>query len=287
MAIDLKNEVRPRLDDKTVDIVHGLNKRSRYQLNNGVYTIKRFQIDQEDLQRHPALLPQFKEGMTWFEYRLWQDQSVDARVGRFVYDDQHPLIFSRDQLPKPVLDREPSRKEVVPVDINMGAKIIRFYMDLLPTICKPGENPDKYGETASEDSSNLRCLYERICGLGPYVAQSKIDQDVSLLYENLSDKLLRDRLRDPEREQRVIDKSIKINLENVAIGQIIDTNYQPLVTQAIIERVFREIIEITLDVEIVYIKYVQEQKGIDFKLTTGAWGQEPRKLGNGSKGWVA
>ena len=270
MTIDLVNDIRPKLDELAEEIIISLKRRSRFLLNEPVYR------------------QEFKKtGKTWFEYRLFKDQDTDSEFGRYVFDDQHPMLFSRDELAEPA-ERKPSENEVVPVDIDMGDKIVAFYREILPQICQVGYNNDTYGETVLQDSLNIRTLYERVCGIGPYVAQSKIQDDPSLL--DIVDELeLREKLVYPDREEFVMAKGValaeKYGLPNPEVGRWI----------------FRRIIDLTLDVEVAYINHVQEQTAAekedidvipvvrisrpDYPQTPPGFGQEPKKESNGSKGW--
>ena len=281
MKLSLKKDIRPRLDEMAEEIIIGLKKRSRFLLNKPVYE-ERFPIDPKELQEYPALSRQFPNGMTRFEDRLWRDQSTDSIHRRFLYDNQHPVLFSRDQLPEARYDGGLRKNEVAPVDINMGDKILEFYHEILPQICQPGQDSDTYGEAVLEDSLNIRKLYERICGLGPYVAQAKIQDDPSLL-EITDETVLRDKLTDPKRERDVMAKGLRL------------ARKYKLPNPSVAKDIFRQIIDLTLDVEVAYIRYLQEEDHQnegntptlrkEYPRVAPGWGQEPKKERNGSRGW--
>jgi chorismate mutase len=152
----------------------------------------------------------------------------------------------RDELAKPI-ERDPSRKELEPVDIDIGDKILTFYHEILPVICQKDYNKNERGETVLQDSLNLRKLYERICGVGPYVAQSKIQDDLSLL-EITNEAELRKALVYPQRERDVMAKGLRL------------ARKYKLPNPRIAKDIFRRIIDLTLDVEVAYIQHVQKQK---------------------------
>jgi hypothetical protein len=227
MTIDL-SDIRIRLDQKAEEIISGLKDRSRYPLNEGVF------------------LEEFKDGKTWFEHRLFLDQCADSEFGRYEFDDQHPLLFSRNELTTIHKKRNPPKSDLLGIDIDMFQKILEFYKEIVSRICKPGENPSTYGETAKRDVLNILCLYERICGIGPYVAQSKIQKAPSLL-EMEDQKEIQEKLTYLKREEEVMTKGEKIaeryELPNPEVGRDI----------------FRKIIDLTLEVEIKYIEEVRKE----------------------------
>ncbi|MEK6959289.1 MAG: hypothetical protein AABW59_04565, partial [archaeon] len=75
-AIDIA-ELRIKIDQLSEKIMSGLKTRSRLPLNEGTFS------------------KEFSEGMTWFMYRLKKDQDLDSEFGRFLYYDQHTLVFEK------------------------------------------------------------------------------------------------------------------------------------------------------------------------------------------------
>lgn len=221
MAIDL-NDIRIRLNQQTEKIISGFKDRSRYLLNNGIYT------------------HQFYNGRTWFEHRLFRDQCTDSEFGRYEFDDQRPILFRKEDLTRPVVKRDHPKGDLISVDIQIGRKVVDLYRKVLPHICKSGEDVLSYGETAKTDSSNVLSLHERICGLGPFVAESKLQKDPSISFVLDVDEL-RARLVDLKREEEVIENAVSIAKSYGLPGA------------EIMRLLFRGIIDLTLEVEIRYI----------------------------------
>jgi chorismate mutase len=251
MRIDL-NDIRVRLDQQTERIISGLKDRSRYLSNHGVFD------------------KPFAEGLSWFGYRLREEQSLDSAFGRYDFEDQHPILFKKEALTQPKIRRARQEQQLIPVSIDFSLKIIQFYKELLNKICRQGEDPNTYGETVKLDVNNVLCLYERICGIGPYVAESKLRRDHSLAYV-VDPEDIRVRLVHSRREEEVIEKAF----------QIAERYEMP--NPESVRWVFRRIIDLTLDDEVAYIQAVQKKE--EKLRTPPGWGQEPRKEGNGSKGW--
>lgn len=226
MPVDLK-DIRIRLDQQTERIVSGLKDRSRYLLNNGVYS---------------ECLPNRR---TWFEDRVYMDLCSDALHGRFEFEDQAPFLFLKKDLPKSLVKRNVPKPCLAEVSINIGEDVIDLYRKTLFEICMLGENRSDYGAVAKLDASNVACLHERIRGLGPYVAQSKIEKDPSLL-EIFNEDFLREQLVYPEREEEVMQKAVEIS-EKYGLP------YPESMRQ-----LFRGVIDLTLNVELAYIKEVRQ-----------------------------
>ena len=217
------NEVRIKLDQLGDHLISLLKHRSCYQHNQGVFS------------------ELFADNMTWFMYRLKKEQDIDAEFGRFVYPDQHPLIFRKSDLATPKIPREaPVLDGLHVISINISEKLLAIYQRTLACICTPGEDLDTYGQTVKLDVEILLTLNERISGLGNQVAEYKIKTNPALA--TTSDKSqIRKFLTVPEREQQVIDQAIatatRLAIRNPeAIGDFM-----------------REIIQVTLDVEVEYI----------------------------------
>jgi len=149
-------DIRIKIDQMSERIVSGLKDRSRYPLSAGIFS------------------EEFCNGKTWFEYRLLGEQCLDAEFGRYKFEDQHPLLFPKEDLPKPKMKRNPPKIGVAKVGIDVGNKVIELYKKILEKICQPGEDRNSYGEIAKLDVANVLALYERICGLGQEVAELKI-----------------------------------------------------------------------------------------------------------------
>ena len=228
MAIDIK-DLRVRLDQLTEQIISGLKDRSRFPLNILVFT------------------EEFSDGLTWIKYRIKGEQNLDAEFGRYEFDDQYPLLFTKEELAKPKRERKAPSNHVKQVCIDIGQDVIDFYTSILPELCvdRVYEDRASYGETTKADVNNLLLYHERISGLGRHIAQSKIDQNPGIL-ELETDAEIRADLIDTKREGDVIRQAL-------IIARKYDLN-RPV----FIKKFFRGIINATLDAEVKYVKQVRE-----------------------------
>ncbi|MBW2981459.1 hypothetical protein KY343_01135 [Candidatus Woesearchaeota archaeon] len=248
MAINLQ-DLRVRLDQLTEQIISGLKDRSRFPLNKGVF------------------IDEFSDGYSWLEYRLKKEQDMDSEFGRYEFLDQYPIGFRKDQLVKPKMKREIPQLDVKTFPLNMGEKIMDFYINMVMSLCIDGEDKSLYGETARCDARNILMYQERIDGIGREVAQSKIDNNPGIVglktYEEIKDSLIF-----PRRERKVIRKAVKIarryeliqprwhiRTYRRLIGSS-DSN-QRYVSPEFIEKFFRGLIDLTVEAEIKYIKKVR------------------------------
>ncbi|MCC6931897.1 MAG: hypothetical protein IT292_01395 [Deltaproteobacteria bacterium] len=217
------NEIRIKLDQLGDHLISLLKHRSRHPRNLGVFT------------------QEFAGGKTWFLYRLQKEQDIDSEFGRYLYPDQHPLIFNKSELtPARIVRAIPVVEGLVGVSLDISKKLIPVYQELLEQICIGGEDETSYGQTAKLDVEILLTLNERIIGLGEQVAQYKVEQNPDIVISK--DKVaIKSQLVVPEREKQVIEQSIaaaqKYAIKNpLAIGDFM-----------------KRVIAITVDVEVDYI----------------------------------
>ncbi len=218
------NDLRTKINQMTGRIVSRLKDRSRYVLNDAVY-------------RRDAIPIEGRSGVSFFEFALEQLEKYHASLGRYKFPDQHQL--TNISLHSPVQRWFPP-SPIRQVDIELKDEIIAFYTIMLRDLCREGDDPTTYGETVYCDADLIVLLHERI-NLGRFVAESKFqtDQSVSTVVENRD--ALRIRLRNPKREQTVVDNARKIAL-----------NYD--LKPDVVERCFRWLISKTLEVEIDYLQ---------------------------------
>lgn len=252
MAVKIDN-LRLKLDQMSERIVSGLKDRSRYPVCNGVF------------------LEEFCNNMTWFKYRLFREQSLDAEFGRYEFEDQHPLLFTKDQLAMPKRSRPHEDLGIARVEVDNGASILSLYRDTLGKICKPGEEPDNYGEIAKLDVSNVLTLYERICGFAAKVAEYKIDKEPRTLH--FESEFLRSYLTDSEREKQVIDYAMAL------------ARKEQLPNPDVMSEFFRIIINRTLDLEVEYILKAAEARRNQIPRSPVGFGQTPKSSEPRRSGW--
>ncbi len=245
MVTTLEKIRASKLDPQTEGLLMGFKKRSHYLLNSGIFT------------------EEFCDGKTWFEYRLRAEQGLDSEFGRYVFQDQKPLLFKRSELTPARITRVAPETGIRDFGLDKSGEIINLYGRILPLICSPGEDRNSYGEATKIDVENALLLHERIFCTGMEVAASKLESEPDLIY--LSGKVLRDRLTNPERERKVLNRAREL------------AELYCLPNPNAIREVFEEIIKLTLDVEVEYISSVQRSGSVEQKpLRPVGWGQELR-----------
>jgi len=218
-AIDLE-DLRTKIDRLNEKLLSGIATRIKYPLNKGVF--------EED----------FFEGKSWFLYRLKKEQDLDAEFGRFLYNDQIPFGFNKEELEKAKVT-VPKNQGVSPLEADFSTKVISLYKELLFGLCENKEDKGTYGETTKLDVENVLTLNERTVGLGEQVAAYKVEQEPEL--KNLSMEEIREKLIKPEREKQVIENTIfvakKYGIED----------------KDLLTKFAKELISITLDSEVYFI----------------------------------
>lgn len=218
------HDLRTKINQMTERIVSRLKDRSRYVLNDAVY-------------RRDAIPIEGRTGISFFEFALEQLEKYHASLGRYKFPDQHQLTTIA--LHSPVQRWSPP-SPVRQVDIELTDEITVFYSRLLRDLCREGDDPTTYGETVYCDADLIVLLHERI-NIGRFVAESKFQTDPSFSTVVENRDALHARLRQPKREQTVIDNARKIAL-----------NYD--LNPDVVERCFRWLITKTLEVEIAYLQ---------------------------------
>jgi chorismate mutase len=223
-AIDL-GELRVRLDQMTERIVSRLKDRSRFVLNQAVYTPGAVEIAG-------------RAGISFLEFSIEGLEAYHASLGRFDYPDQYPV--SGVNLPASPVRRTGSRPSVDRRTISIRDDLLAFYLDVLPRLCPPGDDPSNYGETVYVDADLLQLLHERI-NVGRYVAEAKLRSDPSVAASRHDPDLLASKLRDSGREEALI-AVVRATAERYALDP------------DVVEQIFRWIIDETLRVEVAYLQ---------------------------------
>lgn len=226
------SELRVRLDQMTERIVSRLKDRSRFPLNEPVYK--------------PGGVPiQGHDGMSFLEFALLGLERYHASLGRFKYPDQHPMVLTSPG------ESEATRtvhQEALPeMQIGVTDDLVTFYAGLLLDLCKAGEDPDTFGETAYVDADLLQLLNERV-NVGRYVAQAKLNAQPELRSVLADRAVLDGRLRDRTREAAL--------LESVRAAA---ARYQ--VDSDIAVRLFQWIVDETTLVEVAYLQGIAKTEG--------------------------
>jgi len=238
MVYENLSEVRKQIDWLNIRIINRLAYRATFPLNAKVYE------KTED-----------KESMLGVAIR--EKEKYFARLGRWKFPDQHPLI--KQELPEPAVPRSIPEKILADVEIDVREDVKMFYMGLVKDLCREGDNPNSYGETADCDADNLELLSERVM-LGLYVADSKARDDLTIKDDVDSPKLLDRKLRNIKREEEVIGGAKEV-AEHYSLDLAIIEKYFKSISgeitkldPVIIGKFFRWIIEETTKVEVEYLQ---------------------------------
>ena len=216
--------LRVRLDQMTERIVSRLKDRSRFRLNEAVYSPGAVEIAG-------------RAGISFLDFSLEGLEAYHASLGRFDYPDQHPV--SGGTLPTTPVRRVAATPVVQQRTISIKDDLLTFYLGILPKLCPPGDDPEHYGETVYVDADLLLLLHERI-NVGRYVAEAKLRSDPSVAANRHDDALLAAALRDERREAALI-AAVRSTAERYELDP------------EVVEQIFRWIIEETLSVEIAYL----------------------------------
>ena len=218
-AINL-TKLRARIDHLNEKLLSGIATRINYPLNKGIFE------------------EEFSEGKSWFLYRLKREQDLDSEFGRFLYNDQIPFVFKKEELVSAKIN--PSENNgVVPIEADFSNKVIKLYQKIINKLCENKDDKSTYGEVTKLDVENVLTLNERTIGLGEQVAGFKISRDSEI--SNFAPEEVRENLIKPGREVEVINNIISIakkyGIEN----------------EALMKEFAKELIEITLDAEVHFI----------------------------------
>ena len=162
MDLDLKF-IAARLEGLEETIIAKLIDRAQFKFNESVYLPGSSCFDGEN-------------SASLFQLRLRSQEEMDARFGRFNVPEERPFCKN---LP------DSCRKVVIPdtglhIDdynrINLSEDILSAYMELLPRLCRPGDDR-QHGSSVEHDVYALQAVARRIHYGSLYVAESKFIAD--------------------------------------------------------------------------------------------------------------
>jgi chorismate mutase len=208
-------------------IVSRLKDRSRFPLNEAVY--------------QPDGVPiRGRNGLSFLQFALEGLESYHSSLGRYDFPDQYPL-FS-EPAPSPIVTRTVSKPAIPRLAISTRDDLLAFYKDLLPRLCRGGDDPNTYGETVYADSDLLVLMNERV-NVGRYVAKVKASREPSIFDDIADAARLEARLKDSARERALL-----------ATARGVAERYE--LDPQVVEDVFRWIVSETMLVEIEYLRQV-------------------------------
>jgi chorismate mutase len=193
------------------------------------------------------------ETASLFELRLQFQETLDTQFGRYLIPEERPFYQS---LPPP-------RRLVSPPDtglsiadletINVTGPIRQAYLDLLPELCRPGDD-GQWGSSVEHDVICLQAFARRIHYGSLYVAETKFREDpakFSALLDAGDDAGLTAAITRAEVEERVL---ARVMAKVAAVQSVSDPALRRLVDPETIVDFFRNaIIPLTKEGEIRYL----------------------------------
>ena len=222
--LDLRNTIRPGLDILANEIVIGLKKRTRFNINAAVY--------------QPGLVSA-EPNSSLLDYELKKIEQCHAELGRYQFATQES--FSSIDDTDPVITRPAPTSPVHKMNTGVGPRIISFYIDWVQKACPAGDNSNTYGETVTADVAALLAIMERV-NLGKTVAESKLTEMPAefIATEGRREDMLKLIVR-KDREGKVIE-----------LAEALADHYDLEPAHAI--EVFKFMIDVTVDIEVDYLR---------------------------------
>jgi len=202
------DKYRGQIGYKTADVIYRLVKRARLPRNRKVYEPGAIEIA---LDKVPGWRGPKDKPISMLNFFLIRDESSDAEIGRFLFNDQQS--FSNPKLlPECVVEREVGEQEIYPIRIPVRNEIMRFYTKFLDKICEERDDPTTYGETVHADADAIYHTIDRLMS-GKRIAVSKLKDPKykDRIKANIDnpDKLA-EILRDSAREEEVVAEARRI-----------------------------------------------------------------------------
>ena len=239
MNLDLKL-IAARLEGLEETIIAKLIDRAQFRFNESIYLPGSSCFDGEN-------------SASLFQLRLRSQEEMDARFGRFNVPEERPFCKT---LP------DCCRKVTVPdtglhIDdfdkINLSEGILSVYMELLPRLCRPG-NDQQHGSSVEHDVYALQAVARRIHYGSLYVAESKFIADPEGYTEllNAGDlEAVGNKLTRPEVEEKIISR-VRNKVE--ALQQTANPDIRIIIDPDVVVEFYRQhVIPLTKKGEIAYL----------------------------------
>ena len=229
--LDLNKTIRPGLDILANEIVIGLKKRTRFKVNAPVY--------------EPGLVIGVPD-ISLLDYELEKIEQCHAELGRYAFATQD--AFSNVGRISNVIDRSAPDGPVRKMASGAGPRIIEFYRSWINRCCPQGDDTNTFGETVTADVSALLAIMERV-NLGKLVAESKFTEMPDAFIATQGDRQgMLELIVRRDREGKVIELA-------EALASHYDLDQQHAV------EVFKFMIEVTVDIEVDYLRMRLQQTG--------------------------
>jgi chorismate mutase len=233
--------IAARLEGLEETIISKLIDRAQFAVNETIYQTGKSGFITEP---HRSL----------FEVRLWYQEEMDAKFGRFQVPEERPFSAG---LPSPMRivhlqDDFLAMQDVF--SISLAPDIRESYLRLVPHMCKPGDD-GQYGSSTEHDVFALQAISRRIHFGGLYVGESKYRQEPEIC-KDLVKKDDTDTLWAKLTRKNVEDAIIERVREKVAYLQgRINMQVRHKIDPEIVLQYYRDtIIPLTKKGEILYIK---------------------------------
>ena len=226
-------EVRVRLDQMTERILSRLKDRSRFPKNPPVY--------------HAGGVPvEGRSGISLLEFSLEGLETYHASLGRYSFPDQYPLFSTQPHTSG--VRRTIAGTDEPRIEIPIKDHLLDFYTRTVDILCRDGEDPDSFGETAYIDADLIHLLHERI-NIGRHIAAAKVAANPQLDAIIADSAALSAELRDAAREEILLQ-----SVEAAARRYELDPG--------VARNVFRWIIDETLALEVSYLQGLAAEDAI-------------------------
>ena len=222
--LDLARTIRPGLDILANEIVIALKKRTRFVSNPSIYT--------------PGLVIS-QPSTSLLDYELHAAESNHAELGRYQYAVQE--AFTDISRIESVIKRPEPTSAVKSISSGVGTRILDFYQSWISDSCIAGTDVSTYGETVTSDVNALLAIMERV-NLGKSVAESK--------YQELTDAFIQ---TNGEREA-MLDLIVRRDRMNdvIDLAEKLADHYD--IQRDAVVQVFNFMMEVTIDIEVDYIR---------------------------------
>lgn len=146
------------------------------------------------------------EEKSLFELRLFHQESMDAIFGRFMCPEERPFFKELPQSKRQVTPQYPELDIDNFNKINLTSKIKNDYLNLIPLICKNGDD-NQYGSSVEHDVYALQAVSRRIHFGAFFITECKFRDDpgeyTKLIKQKNTGKLLK-KLTRPEIEEKIL-----------------------------------------------------------------------------------
>jgi len=237
MKLSFKEAVE-RLQGLEETIIFKLIARAQYRHNPSVY-----EKGKSGFLRYPQL--------SLFEARLFEEEQMDARFGRFTVPEERPFNKNLPRVERNFQRHKTELKLTDFNDINLTGKVKAAYLQLVPLMCKPGDDKH-YGSSVEHDVAAIRAISERI-HYGAYIAECKFqinpEQYTHLIEARDADGLMQALTR-KQAEEDILER---IRTKTKRYQKDINPKIRVKIEPEVIEQFYREqIFPLTKEVQVLY-----------------------------------